>query len=58
MDLNVFLSEIFPVTKAIIMVIVIDNITLLRLENGGLDDVRNILKNFIEQVSSVSKPMC
>lgn len=35
------------------MVIVIDNITLLRLENGGLDDVRNILKNFIEQVSNV-----
>ncbi|XP_046665124.1 synembryn-A [Homalodisca vitripennis] len=31
------------------MVIVIDNITLLRLENGGLDDVKNILKNFIEQ---------
>lgn len=35
------------------MVIVIDNITLLRLENGGLDDVKNILKNFIEQVTKL-----
>lgn len=36
-------------TKHFIMV-VMDNITLLRLENGGLDDVKNILKNFIEKV--------
>uniref|UniRef100_A0A1B6CFL8 Synembryn-A n=1 Tax=Clastoptera arizonana TaxID=38151 RepID=A0A1B6CFL8_9HEMI len=33
------------------MVINIDNITLLRLENGSLEDVKNILNHFIDQHS-------
>lgn len=32
------------------MVINMDNITLLRLENGSLEDIKNILNHFIDQV--------
>lgn len=30
-----------------------DNMTLLRLENGSLDNVKNILNNFIAQVINI-----